>query len=169
MCIMVWSLTLAWPKYAYLPYLQRYMDCYNWLSHALLHIFAISIDSYSPINKFCSFIIFSQLINAVILLLNCLVIMLYLYIYFLSLRCFFLLRHYLELYVTDTALKVSWSLLFYYFCISCCWKLFPQAVSTIDLNFQRNHEYLSYPLFSVYYATKALHSRLTTAQVPYVA
>ena len=31
----------------------------------------ISIDNYSPINKFCSLIIFSLRINAVILLLNC--------------------------------------------------------------------------------------------------
>ena len=38
--------------------------------------------------KFYSFIIFSILINAVILLLNCLVLILYLYIHFLSLRYF---------------------------------------------------------------------------------
>ena len=46
------------------------------------------IDSYSPINKF--FILFSLLINAIILLLNCFVLVLYLYIHFLSLRCYFL-------------------------------------------------------------------------------
>ena len=44
---------------------------------------------------------------------NCLVLVLYLYIYFLSLGCYFL---YLELYITDTALKVSQSL--YCFTIS---------------------------------------------------
>ena len=36
--------------------------------YVLLHNCAISIDSYSPINKFYSFIIFILLINAVILL-----------------------------------------------------------------------------------------------------
>ena len=39
--------------------------------------------------KFYSFIIFSILINAVILLLNCLVLILYLYIHFLSLRSYY--------------------------------------------------------------------------------
>ena len=58
--------------------------------YALLHNYAISIDSYSPINKFYGFIFFSLLINTVILLLNCLVLVLYLYIHFLSLRCYFL-------------------------------------------------------------------------------
>ena len=51
----------------------------------LLHNCTISIGSYSPINKLYSFIIFSLLINAVILLLNCLVLILYLYVHFLSL------------------------------------------------------------------------------------
>ena len=41
-----------------------------------LHNYAISIDSNCPINKFYSFIIFCSLINAVILLLNCLVLIL---------------------------------------------------------------------------------------------
>ena len=41
--------------------------------NVLLHNYAISVDSYSPINKFYSIIIFSLLINAVILLLNCLI------------------------------------------------------------------------------------------------
>ena len=71
-------------------YKQRYMVCCNKLLYALLYNCAISIDKYSPINKFYSFIIFSLLINAVILLLNCLVLILYLYIHFLSLRCYFL-------------------------------------------------------------------------------
>ena len=44
-------------------------------------------------------IVFSLLINAVILLLNCLVLILYLYI-------FSLLKHHLDLNITDTALKV---------------------------------------------------------------
>ena len=43
----------------------------------LLHNCAFSIDSYSPVNIFYGFIIFSLLINAVILLLNCLVLILY--------------------------------------------------------------------------------------------
>ena len=69
------------------------------------------IESYSPINKFYSFIIFSVLINAAILLLKCLVLILYLFIHFLSLRCYFsVLKHYLELHITDNALKVSASL-----------------------------------------------------------
>ena len=62
----------------------------------VLHNCDISIDSYSPVNKFYSFISFS--------LLNCLVLILYLYMHFLSLRCYFLYLHYLD---TDTALKVS--------------------------------------------------------------
>ena len=48
-------------------------------------------------------IVFSLLINAVILLLNCIVLILYLYI-------FSLLKHHLDLNITDTALKVSQSL-----------------------------------------------------------
>ena len=52
------------------------------ISDATLHNYAISIDSFSPINKFYSFIFFSLLINAIILLLNCLVLELYLYIHF---------------------------------------------------------------------------------------
>ena len=50
--------------------------------------------------------IFSLLFNAVILLLNCLDLILYFYIHFLRLL-FSLLKHYLDLYITDTALKVS--------------------------------------------------------------
>ena len=46
-----------------------------------------------------------------LLQLNCLVLILYFYIHFLSLRCYFLyLKHYWDLYITDTALKVSRSL-----------------------------------------------------------
>ena len=53
-------------------------------------------------------IIFSLLINAVILLLNCLVLILHLCIHFVSLRCYFsLLKHHLDLNITDTALKLS--------------------------------------------------------------
>ena len=62
-------------------------DYYN---YALLHNYAISIDGYSLANKFYSIIFFSLLINAVILLLNCLALVLYLYTHFLSLRCYFL-------------------------------------------------------------------------------
>ena len=58
-------------------------DCYMYF-----YIIALfSIDMYFPVNKFYSvIIIFSLLINAVILLLNCLVLILHLYIYILSLR-----------------------------------------------------------------------------------
>ena len=53
-------------------------------------------------------IVFSLLINAVILLLNCLVLILYLYIHVLSLKKLYsLLKHNLDLNITDTALKVS--------------------------------------------------------------
>ena len=79
----------------------------------LLYNCCISIDSYTPIYKIYSFVIFSLLINAVILLLKCLDIILYLYIHFLSFRCYFLyLNIILELYITDTALKISRSLYF---------------------------------------------------------
>ena len=60
------------------------------LTPVLLHNCAISIDIYCPINKLYSIIIFSLLINAVILLLNCLVLVLYLYIHFVSLKHYFL-------------------------------------------------------------------------------
>ena len=74
-------------------------------------IVLLSIGFYSPVNKLYSVIIFSLLINIVILLLNCLVLILHLYIPFLSLKKLFsLLKHYLDLNITDTALKVSRSL-----------------------------------------------------------
>ena len=65
-------------------------DYVLYVLYTLLHNFANSITSYSPINKFYSFKFFSLLINAVILLLNCFVLVLYLYIHFLSLGCYFL-------------------------------------------------------------------------------
>ena len=74
-----------------------------------LHNCAISIDIYFPVKKFYSLIIFSILTNAVILLLNYLVLIHYLYIHLLSLRSYFI-YFYLDLYITDTALKVSRSL-----------------------------------------------------------
>ena len=88
---------------------QRHMEFHKWLLYVLLHNCAIFIDSYSPINKFYSFIIFSVLINVVILLLNCLVLILYLYIHFLSLRSYFIYLNIvaMDLYITDAALKVS--------------------------------------------------------------
>ena len=55
--------------------------------------------------------------NAFALLLNCLVLVIYLYIHFLSLRCYFLYLK-LDLYISDTALKVSRSL--YCFTTSIC-------------------------------------------------
>ena len=48
-------------------------------------------------------------------ILNCLVLVLYLYIRFLSLRCS-LFKHYLDLYISDTALKVPRSLYCFYVC-----------------------------------------------------
>ena len=84
----------------------------------LLHNSAISIESYSPINTFYSFIIFSLLINAVILLLNCLFCTLCLHTFSFSTTLFSLLKHYLDLYITDTTLKVSQP--FYCFTTSIC-------------------------------------------------
>ena len=63
------------------------------LLYVLLHNCDISIDSYSPVNKFYSFIMFN--------LLNCLVLILKLYMQFLSLRCYFL---YLNIILTLTLL-----------------------------------------------------------------
>ena len=67
----------------------------------------------SPVNKFYSVIIFSLLINAVILLLNYMylvLIVLSLLAFSFSWALFSLFKHYLDLYITDTALKVSRSL-----------------------------------------------------------
>ena len=58
--------------------------------YVLLHNCAISIDNHTPMNKIYSFIIVSLPINAVMLLLNCFVLILYLYIHFFSLRHYFL-------------------------------------------------------------------------------
>ena len=65
-------------------------------------------------------IIFSLLINAVILLLNCFVLILYLYIHFSSLFIFHLLKHHFDLNITNTALKVSRSLYCFTTSISYC-------------------------------------------------
>ena len=71
------------------------MDCcncmiiiYSVIQLCDLHTISI-IDIYSPINKLYRIIIFSFLINGVILLFNCLVLILHLYIQFLSLRHYF--------------------------------------------------------------------------------
>ena len=77
----------------------------------LLHNCAISIYSYSPVNKFYNFKIFSFRINAVILPLNCPFSILYLlHTFSFSQTLFSQLKHYLDLYITDTALKVTRSL-----------------------------------------------------------
>ena len=52
--------------------------------YVLLLNYAISIWSYTPNNTYYSFIIFSLLVIVVILFLNYLVLILYLYIHFLS-------------------------------------------------------------------------------------
>ena len=49
-----------------------------------------SIGIFSPVNKFYGVLIFSLLINVVILLLNCLVLIPHLYIHFPSLKHYFL-------------------------------------------------------------------------------
>ena len=90
----------------------------------------IEIKWIHSVIMFSSFISFSLLFDAVILLLNCPVLILYLYIHFLSLRHYlFYFKHYLELHITATALIVSRSL--YSFTTSICHgveKLFLQAV-----------------------------------------
>ena len=61
-------------------------DCY-------MHVYIIMLFLLTAILQLINFTaayFFSLLINAVILLLNCLVLVLYLYIRFLSLRCYFL-------------------------------------------------------------------------------
>ena len=59
---------------------------------------AISTDSYTSISEFYNIITFSVLMNAVILLLNCLVLIFYLYIGFLSLMYFSCTVTYFTLY-----------------------------------------------------------------------
>ena len=81
------------------------MGCCRWLVYVFLHNCSISIDSYSPDNKFYSFIIIIILINAVISLLNCLVLILYLYKHFPSLRSYFI---YLNIIWTFILLTVLW-------------------------------------------------------------
>ena len=118
----IWDIFLLW---------QRYMNCCNWLLNALLHNCAFSIDSYSPINKFYSFVLFSVLINAVILLLNCLVLILYLYIHFLSLRCYFIYLYIFgALYNWHCSETILIFVLFHYFYISWCWNYFPRMWGT---------------------------------------
>ena len=53
-------------------------------------IVLFSLTAVLQLIKFYSFIVFSILIDAVILLLNCLVLILYLYIHFLSLISYFI-------------------------------------------------------------------------------
>ena len=77
--------------------------------YVLLHNFAISIDCYCPVklNEFYSIIVFSLLISAIELSgFNTLSLHTFSFSYML----FSLLRDYLDLYITDTALKVSRSL-----------------------------------------------------------
>ena len=96
---MVLTLTLALPKCVHLQDLRhvslmtkiyRLLQLISVCTLKNLYNYAISIESYTPINKIYSFVIFSLLINAVILLLKCLDLILYLYIHFLSFRCYFL-------------------------------------------------------------------------------
>ena len=51
-------------------------------------------------------------------ILNCLVLVLYLHMFSFSSMLFSLFKHYLDLYISDTTLKVSWSL--YCFTTSIC-------------------------------------------------
>ena len=83
------------PKCVHLPSLRHlslmtkiWIAATNYSIHFYI-IVLFAIDSYSLINKFLSFIIFSLLINAVILQLNCRVLMPYLYIHFFLLDVIF--------------------------------------------------------------------------------
>ena len=94
-------LTLALPKCVHLPNLRPVSlmtKIYGLLQLIIICTFtcAISIDRYSPFNTSYSFIIFSLLIDAVILLLNCLNT---LSLHFLCLRHYF---HYLNIIWTFT-------------------------------------------------------------------
>ena len=88
-----WRDLFALPKCVQLAYLRHLS-----LMTAILQLINFTASCF-----------FSLLINAVILLLNCLVLVLYLYTHFLSLGCYFL---YLTLFgpLYDTVLKVSRSL-----------------------------------------------------------
>ena len=92
--IVVWPLTVAVRKCVHLPYLRHISLKDIWIGasdyYVLLPNCTISFDSYTSINEFYKYIIFSLLINGVILLLNCLVLIVYLYIHFLCLKCHFL-------------------------------------------------------------------------------
>ena len=87
-------------------------DRYIWLADYYMHFYIIMLFPLTAILQLISFTalcFFSLLINAVILLLHCFVLVLYLYIHFLSLTHYSL---YLNITWTSssTALKVSRSL-----------------------------------------------------------
>ena len=88
------TLTLAVPKCVHLPYtsFSNDKDISIAATDYNIHFYIIVLFPLTAIIQLASysFIIFSVLINAVILLLNCLVLKLYLYMHFLSLRCYFL-------------------------------------------------------------------------------
>ena len=78
------------------------------------------------LRNFYSFITFSLLINAVILLLNCPVLIILFYIHICSLACYFFLhRHTTCMVYSEILLTFT---LFDLFRISCCSMLFPRAV-----------------------------------------
>ena len=81
---------MALPKYVHLPYLKHVslvtkicglLQLVVICTLFFLQNCAISIHKITPINKFYSFIIFSLLINAVMLLLDYLVLVFYLFAY----------------------------------------------------------------------------------------
>ena len=69
---------------------QRYVDSFNFF-FVFSSSCAVSIDSYNSVNNLTGFITCGLLITAVILLLNCLVLILYLYIHFFVFTLLFLL------------------------------------------------------------------------------
>ena len=81
---------MALPKYVHLPYLKNVSLMTNICGLLLLvvictlfflHDCAISIHRITPVSKFYSVIIFSLLINAVMLLLDNLILVFYLFAY----------------------------------------------------------------------------------------
>ena len=92
----------------------------------MLYVYIFYDNLRLQLKKYYSFITFGLLINVVVLLLNCLVLILCLYIHIYSLTCCFLLH----LSITDTFYSKSRKnfILFHLFYVSRCSVLYPQAV-----------------------------------------
>ena len=124
------------PKCVHLPYLihvSLMTKTYGLLQLiiicAFFKIVLFSLLAVLQLIQFYSFIIFSILINAVIFLLNCLVLILYLYIHFLYLRSYVIYLNIIgPLYNWHCSESIPVFVLFHYFYISWCCKLFLRVV-----------------------------------------